>query len=222
MLNKIIKTANDASNTKELTFEIGSNSDLILENTITNNLVWTIENFAKSEHGFLTFPTKFDIIDPLLHIKNGREKVIIRMSVNPQKIITMAEFGTANLNARIRAINTLKEAGYKIGIIIAPVIFIENWKVLYHDLIEKLASELSEDVKKDLFFEVIFMTYSYVHNAINTEAYPNAINLYEPEKMKVRGRGMYAYKNSLRDEGEDYLKSELLKYFPENEILYFS
>ena len=31
MLNKIIKTANDASNTKELTFEIGSNSDLILE-----------------------------------------------------------------------------------------------------------------------------------------------------------------------------------------------
>ena len=33
---------------------------------------------------------------------------------------------------------------------------------------------------------------------------------------------MYAYKNSLRDEGEDYLKSELLKYFPENKILYFS
>lgn len=222
MLNKIIKTANDASISKELTFEIGSNSDLILENTITNNLVWTIENFAKSEHGFLTFPTKFDTIDPLLNIKAGREKVIIRMSVNPQKIITMAEFGTANLNARIRSINTLKDAGYKIGIIIAPVIFVENWKVLYHDLVEKLASELSEEVKKDVFFEVIFMTYSFVHNAINTEAYPSAINLYEPEKMKVRGRGMYAYKNSLRDEGEDYLKSELLKYFHENQILYFS
>lgn len=33
---------------------------------------------------------------------------------------------------------------------------------------------------------------------------------------------MYAYKNSLRVEGEDYLKSELLKYFPKNQILYFS
>ena len=32
MLDKIIKTANSSSNTKELTFEIGSNSDLILEN----------------------------------------------------------------------------------------------------------------------------------------------------------------------------------------------
>ena len=43
MLGKITKVANEAE--KDLTFEIGSNSDLILENTITNNLVWTIENF---------------------------------------------------------------------------------------------------------------------------------------------------------------------------------
>ena len=39
MLSKIIKVANQSD--KELTFEIGSNSDLILENTITNNLEWT-------------------------------------------------------------------------------------------------------------------------------------------------------------------------------------
>ena len=70
MLDKIIKTANSSSNTKELTFEIGSNSDLILENTITNNLVWTVENFAKSECGFLTFPTKFHQIEELLNLKN--------------------------------------------------------------------------------------------------------------------------------------------------------
>ena len=107
MLSKIIKTAND-SPSKEFTFEIGSNSDLILENTITNNLVWTIENFAKSPHGFLTFPTKFDMIDPLLNINNGREKVIIRVSVNPEKIINVAEFGTSRLNARIRTIIKLK------------------------------------------------------------------------------------------------------------------
>lgn len=43
MLDKIIKTAEKEE--RELTFEIGSNSDLVLENTITGNLVWTIENF---------------------------------------------------------------------------------------------------------------------------------------------------------------------------------
>ena len=221
MLNKIIKTAN-ASFDKELTFEIGSNSDLILENTITNNLIWTIENFAKSPHGFLTFPTKFDMIDPLLNIDNGREKIIIRVSVNPEKIINLAEFGTARLNARIRTIIKLKNAGYKIGIIIAPVIFVDDWQNLYHELIARLADELSNDVKKDIFFEVIFMTYSYIHNAINSEAYPNAITLYNPDIMRVRGRGMYAYKNDLRSKGEEFLKAELEKYFPENKILYFS
>ena len=36
MLDKIIRTAQNSE--KDLTFEIGSNSDLILENTITNNI----------------------------------------------------------------------------------------------------------------------------------------------------------------------------------------
>ena len=37
MLEKIIKTSENSE--KELTFEIGSNSDLILENTITNKVI---------------------------------------------------------------------------------------------------------------------------------------------------------------------------------------
>ena len=41
MLEKLMKTA--ASADRDLTFEIGSNSDLILENTITGNLPWTID-----------------------------------------------------------------------------------------------------------------------------------------------------------------------------------
>lgn len=218
MLEKIIKTAN-ASTDKELTFEIGSNSDLILENTITGNLPWTIQNFSKSKHGFLTFPTKFDMIEPILGI-DGIEKVIVRMSVNPEEIINKVEFGTSRLNSRIRAINKLRDAGYKVGILIAPVIFVGNWQKLYSELIQKLADELSESVKKDLFFEIIFMTYSYVHKAINEEAFPNAIKLYNDDLMMMRGRGMYMYKTNLKEEAKEFFKSELEKYFPDNKILY--
>ena len=218
MLEKIIKTAN-ASTDKELTFEIGSNSDLILENTITGNLPWTIQNFSKSKHGFLTFPTKFDMIEPILGI-DGIEKVIVRMSVNPEEIINKVEFGTSRLNSRIRAINKLRDAGYKVGILIAPVIFVGNWQKLYSELIQKLADELSESVKKDLFFEIIFMTYSYVHKAINEEAFPNAIKLYNDDLMMMRGRGTYMYKTNLKEEAKEFFKSELEKYFPDNKILY--
>ena len=216
MLDKIIKVANQSE--KELTFEIGSNSDLILENTITHNLKWTIENF-NAEKGYLTFPTKFDMVDPLLNLKN-KEKVIVRMSMNPEEIINRVEFGTSRLNERINAINKLKEAGYKVGILIAPIILVDNWKELYEELIKKLSEELSESVKKDTIFELIFMTYSYVHKMINQEAFPNAINLFNPDIMTGRGKGKYIYKKETREEAEVFLKKTMKKYLKDSKILY--
>ncbi len=232
MLDKIIRTSNEytgkvgtikhnpyVKDNSELTFEIGSNSDLVLENTITENLEWTIEKFGENNNGYITFPTKFAYVDSLLNLKhNGR--TIIRMSVNPEEIINKVEFGTSRLKDRINALNKLKSAGYKIGILIAPVILVENWKELYKELVETLDRELSQEVKDDVFFEVIFMTYSYVHTKINEEAFPNAINLYDKNIMTGRGRGKYMYKQEIRKEGEEYMRELLNKYFPNNSIIY--
>ena len=124
--------------------------------------------------------------------------------MNPEEIINKVEFGTSRLKERIVAINKLAEAEYKVGILIAPVILVENWKELYTNLIQRLNGELSEKVKKQAFFEIIFMTYSFVHTQINEEAFPNAINLYNTEIMTGRGKGKYSYK----------------KYFPDNSIEY--
>ena len=219
MLEKIIKEANKSE--EELVFEIGSNSDLILENTITGNLVWTIENFAKNNKGYLTFPTKFDMVDDLLNLDH-RGRIIVRISVNPQEIIKNVEIGTSNLEGRINAINKLCDAGYKVGILVAPIILVDNWKELYEGLFISLKEKLSDKVKKEAFFEVILMTYSYIHRKINEEAFPTLVNLYDEEKMTGRGKGKYSYKQGVRNEVEEYLKQLFLKYFPDNKILYFS
>lgn len=217
MLNKLIKTAEKSE--KELVFEIGSNSDLVLENTITGNLEWTIEHFSKSKKGMITFPTKFDMVEPLLPL-NHRGKVIFRMSVNPQPIIQKVEFGTSPLKARIKAINQMAEAGYQVGILLAPVILVDDWKEQYSALIDQLADELTETVKKQLIIEIIFMTYSYVHRAINQEAFPNAIQLYDKSQMTGRGRGKYCYRDPLREEGEAYLRQLLSQKLKNVPILY--
>jgi len=217
MLEKIIKTAERSE--KELTFEIGSNSDLILENGITQNLIWTIDNFKSIKKGKLTFPTKFGNVDELLSL-NHRKKVIIRMSVNPEYIINNVEFGTSRLDYRIQAINQLVEAEYEVGILIAPVIFVEDWKKYYHELIIMLKEKLTEKAKKLVFFEIIFMTYSYVHNAINEEAFPESIQIYNKEQMTGRGKGKYMYKKDLRQEGEEFFKRELENNFKNNKIWY--
>lgn len=219
MLEKIERTAERAE--RELTFEIGSNSDLVLENTITHNLEWTIEQFAKSKRGRLTFPTKFDFVEPLLTLDH-RRKTIARMSVNPPEIIRRVEFGTAPLDRRIAAVNRLCEAGYPVGLLIAPVILTGNWKELYAELFQTLAQSLSEKVKKEMFVEMILMTYSYVHRAINREAFPNAIDLYDAEQMTGRGRGKYCYRPGVRTQAEEFLRSEFAKYFDPAKILYIS
>lgn len=217
MMDKLIKTARQSD--KNLVFEIGSNSDLVLENTITGNLKWTIENFCRSEKGMLTFPTKFHMIEPVLSLDH-KGRVIIRMSVNPNEVIRSVEFGTSPLDERLKALNRLTKAGYKTGILIAPVVLLENWRALYGQLIDRLGDELSVDTKKQLFIEVIFMTYSYVHRKINKDAFPNARELYDEMLMTGRGRGKYCYKNDIRAAGEQFLKEQLAKKLPGVPILY--
>ncbi|WP_101910984.1 SPL family radical SAM protein [Marasmitruncus massiliensis] len=217
MLDKLLKTS--AASQQELTFEIGSNSDLVLENTITDNLVWTIERFGKMEKGFITFPTKFDLVDPLLHLEH-KGRTIFRMSVNPQEIIQKAEFGTSPLKSRIQALNRMCDAGYRIGLLIAPVILMENWPALYAQLIGQLADELSSKAKKGLLIEVIFMTYSYVHRAINNEAFPNAVELYDPSIMTGRGRGRYCYRDEQRAQAEEFLLLQIQQKLGESSVLY--
>lgn len=218
MLDKLLKKSFAA---EPQTFEIGSNSDLVLENIITNNLNYTIERFAREGRGHLTFPTKFDMVQPLLKLDH-KGKTIFRMSFNPQEVIRRIELGTSQLSARIRALNDVAEAGYPVGLLIAPVILIPDWKKLYGELIEKLADELSEKVKQKGFIEIILMTYSFVHNAINTDAFPNAVKLLDRETMTGRGRGKYSYKNDVRAEAEAFLRKRLSQYLGNMPIWYIS
>jgi spore photoproduct lyase len=217
MMDKLIKTAGRSE--KDLVFEIGSNSDLVLENTITQNLEWTIEKFSESEKGFLTFPTKFDMVEPLLELRH-RKRIIMRMSVNPQEIIRKVEFGTSDLTSRINALNKMCDAGYKVGLLIAPVVLVDNWKALYKRLIEQLSDQLSEKAKKNLFIEIIFMTYSYVHRAINKDAFPKAVELFDKSLMTGRGRGKYCYREDVRAEFEQFLREQLSKKLSHVPIIY--
>lgn len=216
MLNKIIKTQEKSD--EDLVFEIGSNSDLILENTITGNLKWTIENFANSR-GYLTFPTKFHMVDDILSI-NGKDKIIIRMSLNPKYIISHVELGTSDLKDRLEAIIKLKKAGYKVGLLIAPIILVDNYKELYEELFIQIKDTIPQELLQDMFFELIFMTYSFVHNAINTEAFPKAIKIYDKNKFTSRGMGKYVYKKEIKDEATIFFKQILNKYFPNNKVWY--
>lgn len=217
MLDKLIARSQKEDNPK--TFEIGSNSDLVLEEQITGSPSMTIENFGREGHGNLTFPSKFSMVEPFLNLDH-QGKTIFRMSVNPPEIIKQVEYGTSPLHKRIEAINKMAEAGYPVGLLIAPVILIESWQDIYTNMLDILADTLSPIVKATMFFEVIFMTYSYIHLAINEQAFPNSIKLYNKEQMTGRGRGKYIYRPEYRQTAELFLRQEIKKRFGRTPILY--
>lgn len=219
MLDLLLKR--EIKRDRPMTYEIGSNSDLVLENTITGNLEYTIERFAREGRGNLTFPTKFNMVQPLLRLDH-RGKVIFRMSVNPQSVISRIELGTSSLEQRIQAVNEMCEAGYPCGLLIAPVILVEGWRELYTGLLMALRDKLSEKMKQQMFLEIILMTYSYVHRAINGEAFPNAPDLYDPALMTGRGRGRYCYRQETRAECEAFLRKEIRRVLGDVNILYIS
>lgn len=218
LMNKIVKTVNNSD--KNIVLEIGSNSDLILENQITGNLVWTITEFiSRTNNGMLTFPTKFSMVDDILHLEH-HNRIIPRVSVNPSYIIKNIEIGTSSLEDRVIAINKLVNSGYPTGILLAPIVLIDGWEKMYTALIEYLKNNLSNKAKDTIFFEVIFMTYSFVHNAINKEAFPKSPKLYSKEYMTGRGMGKYVYKGSLKDYAKGVILDLLREHFTNNEIKY--
>ena len=217
MLDRLIAASQTAP--RPMTYEIGSNSDLVLENQVTGNLTWTIPAFAEKGRGFLTFPTKFADVGPLLGLRH-EGKTIFRMSVNPQPVISHIELGTAPLEQRVEALNQMRRAGYPCGILIAPVILTDGWEAPYGELIEYLADTLEPETKRGLTVEIILMTYSYVHRAINSEAFPQAPDLYDKERMTVRGRGKYGYRNEERKRAEAFLRAQLADKLSEATIVY--
>lgn len=219
MLERLIKKGR--SSPSPLTFEIGSNSDLILENTITGNLLYTIPRFARENAGMLTFPSKFHMVDSLLELPH-EGKVIFRMSVNPQPLIARYELGTSNLKKRIAAVNSMCEAGYPCGLLLAPVMLVEGWKGLYTELLEQLRTGLTEKMQRQMFLEIILMTYSFVHRAINNAAFPNTPDLYDSSLMIGRGKGKYCYRPEARAEAELYLRTEIKRILGNVAIRYIS
>lgn len=200
-------------------YELGSNSDMVLENAITGNLRWAIEEFGKLENATATFSTKFHMVDDLLDA-NHKGHTQMRISINPKDIIKKVEIGTSKLEDRIHAANKMFEAGYKIGINIAPIILVEDWKYNYINLIKQLYNELNGEMHDKIFFEIIFMTYGHANDTINKVGMPNVYDVFNKDIMRPKGRGKYCYKQNVRDEAEFLITNTIKEYFPKARISY--
>ena len=83
-----------------------------------------------------------------------------------------------------------------------------------------MKEKLSEQAQSHITFELIFMTYSYIHQKINEQAFPNAISLYSKEKMTSRGIGKYHYRDPIKQEAKQFFEQLIASHFLNYKIQY--
>lgn len=138
------------------TFELSCYTDPLGIEHLTGSLAAAIAQVGTGRHGegaSLRFTTKFDAVEPLLTLPHGG-RTRIRFSLNAVEVERF-EGGTARMPARIEALRRVAEAGYPVGLTIAPVMPVDGWQESYGRLLDDVAAALAGVPGVDVTAEVI-------------------------------------------------------------------
>jgi DNA repair photolyase len=142
---------------KYITWDLACNSDLT---PALHLFDWQklFDYFKYSDRDMGTFATKF--VNNKLLTYNPEKKIRVRLTLVPEKVNEIVEKNTASIVKRINFINNLHNAGYEVHINFSPVIYYNSWLKDYNNLFELIDTTLTNEVKKQLKCEVIFLTHN--------------------------------------------------------------
>lgn len=167
-------TSRDATRAHEgTTFEASCYTDPLAIEPLTGSLSATIAWFGRwKAPAQLRFTSKFADVTPLLAIDHQR-RTRMRASVNPPAYARF-EGGTAPVAERLHALRLMADAGYPIGLTIAPIIAAEGWEEAYGKLIDDAAVELGMAPGLDLTIELITHRFTTGSKAVLDSWYPGS------------------------------------------------
>jgi len=214
---------------KITSFEASCYTDPLSIEHLTGSLAETIKFFSDQPDSHLRFVTKFDSVDPLLHINhNGYTRW--RISLNANTVSRRLEGGTATINARIKALRKLAlprengGGGYPIGVVLAPIMPVPNWQEEYSLLLDELQQNL--DFPTNLTFELITHRFTPGSKEVLLEWYPNtSLEMDESNRSVKRnkfGGTKYVYLPETMNAMKKFFYQEINKRFPKAEILYWT
>ncbi|WP_242148353.1 SPL family radical SAM protein [Sphingomonas sp. BAUL-RG-20F-R05-02] len=155
------------------TFEASCYTDPLALEPLTGSLSTAITWFGSWQaDAQLRFTSKFADVTPLLGLAhNGRTRM--RASLNPRAFARF-EGGTSPVAERLRALRQMAQAGYPIGLTIAPIIAADGWREAYATLIDDAATALADLPALDLTVELITHRYNPGSKAVLESWYPGS------------------------------------------------
>ena len=208
------------------TFEASCYTDPLGIEPVTGALSEVVEWFGRwNADAQLRFTTKYDGVEPLLSIAHhGRTRA--RFSVNAEAITRRFEGGTAKLADRLAAMGRMAEAGYPVGLTIAPIMPLEDWQDAYRDLLDGAAKALSRVNRADITVELITHRFTPGSKEVLTEWYPaSALEMDERVRTQKRtkfGSVKYVYPKELMRDMKAFFEREVPRALPDGHILYWT
>lgn len=207
------------------TFEASCYTDPLGLEHLTGSLSALIAYFGAWEaDAQLRFTTKFDAVAPLLGLDH-RGRTRIRFSLNPP-LFARFEGGTSRVGARIGAMRRVAEAGYKIGLTIAPIIAAEGWEQAYAGLLRDVADALAGLDDVDLTVELITHRFTAGSKAVLTSWYPGSSldmsSTGRSEKRTKFGSVKHVYDAATMKAIRRFFEDELAAQLPQARLLYFT
>jgi spore photoproduct lyase len=211
------------------TFEVSCYTDPLSIEHLTGSLSECIRYFGTRQDAQLRWVSKFNDVDGLLQLPHqGHTRC--RFSVNAALIATRLEGGTASVKERLQAARRLAlpqtegGGGYPIGLVIAPIMTIEDWSHHYTALLDEIESAL--DFNCDLTFELISHRFTPGSKEVLQSWYPNSkLDMDEENRVVKRnkfGGTKYVYPADEMKQLKQFFEQEIARRFPQASILYWT
>ena len=223
---------NDSDNASRPTsFEVSCYTDVLGIEHLTGSLAECIRYYGTRDNARLRFVTKYDQVDSLLDLPHkGHTRA--RVSLNTDAIARRLEGGTASVEARLQGIRKLampKEmggGGYPVGLVIAPIMPVPDWREQYTALFDRIAEVLDFDGPLDMNAEFISHRFTPGSKDVLMQWYPNtSLEMDEASRAEKRnkfGGTKYVYRPDEMKAMKAFFYAEWQKRFPNAPILYWT
>lgn len=210
------------------TFELSCYTDPLGIEHLTGALSTAITRVGAGDYGpdvSLRFTTKFDAVADLARLDHGRG-TRVRFSVNSAAVARRFEGGTRPTPARLAALRALAEAGYPVGLTIAPVMPLPGWQQGYGALLDQVGSALDGVPDLDLTAEIITHRFTPASKDVLLGWYPHTkLEMEEDQRTRKRskfGGVKYVYPRSVMAELRAWFRTELTLRLPSAQLLYWT
>ena len=208
------------------TFEASCYTDPLALEHLTGSWQRAVEHFGAWEAPVqLRWTTKYDDVDGFLDLPHaGRTRV--RFSVNALPVTTRLEGGTSRLEDRLAALRKLALAGYPVGLTMAPLMPLPDWREHYGHLLGLVERAVEGVPDLDLTAELITHRFTPGSKEVLLGWYPRT-KLEMDEQLRTQKRGKfggvkYVYPKDVMAELRGWFENEIAARLPRCRVLYWT